>query len=126
MEIYTVKVYENGYYWYQNGNLHRTDGPAVEWASGTREWYQNGQLHRTDGPAIENANGNRSWFQQWWQNDKRHRLDGAAVEYANGHKEWWINGVQLTQEEFNKQTQNPTCENRTVIIDGIAYKLVKE
>ena len=103
METYTVTVYENG----------------------NREWWQNGQLHRTDGPAIENANGNRSWFQQWWQNDKRHRLDGPAVEYANGHKEWWIEGKQLTQEEFNKQTHKSTCENKQVIIDGITYKLIR-
>ena len=98
METYTVKVYENGYYWYQNDKLHRLDGPAIEWASGTREWYQNGKLHRTDGP---------------------------AVEWANGHKEWWINGKKLTRKQFNK-TQKSTCENRTVIIDGITYKLVKE
>jgi hypothetical protein len=100
METYTVTVYENGYrQWWQNDQLHRLDGPSIEWANGDREWYQNGKRHRTDGPAIENV---------------------------SGHKGWWINGVQLTQEEFNKQTQNPTCENRTVIIDGIAYKLVKE
>ena len=100
METYTVTVYENGY----------------------RQWWQKGLLHRTDGPAVEYVNGDK----EWWQKGKKHRLDGTAVEYANGHKEWWINGVQLTQEEFNKQTQNPTCENRTVIIDGIKYKLVKE
>jgi hypothetical protein len=100
METYTVKVYTNGdRWWYQNDQLHRTDGPAIEWASGYREWYQNDKLHRTDGP---------------------------AVEYANGDKEWWINNKQLTQEEFNKQTHKSTCENRTVIIDGITYKLVKE
>ena len=64
-------------------------------------------------------------YRQWWQNEQLHRLDGPAVEYVNGDKEWWINGVQLTQEEFNK-TQKSTCENRTVIIDGIKYKLVKD
>ena len=100
METYNVTVYENGY----------------------RQWWQNGQLHRLDGPAVEYADGTR----EWWQKGLRHRLDGPAIEWANGHKEWWIEGKQLTQEEFNKQTHKSTCENRTVIIDGITYKLVKE
>ena len=39
--------------WYKNGQLHRLDGPAVEWKDGTKEWYKNGTLHREDGPAIE-------------------------------------------------------------------------
>jgi hypothetical protein len=100
METYTVKVYENGYrVWYQNGKLHRVDGPAVEWANGDRSWYQN---------------------------DQRHRVDGPAIEYVNGYRQWWIEGKQLTQEEFNKQTKKSTCENKTVIIDGVKYKLVKE
>lgn len=34
------------------GELHREDGPARIWSSGTREWYINGKLHREDGPAV--------------------------------------------------------------------------
>lgn len=99
METYIVKVYTNGdRSWCQNGLLHRTDGPAVEWANGDRGWYQNGKLHRTDGP---------------------------AVEWANGVREWWIESKPLTEEEFNKQTKKTTCEGKTVTIDGITYKLVK-
>ena len=30
--------------------------------NGTQAWYQNGQLHRTDGPSIEYANGNKFWY----------------------------------------------------------------
>jgi len=30
---YTVRVYDNGdKHWYLNGERHREDGPAVEWA----------------------------------------------------------------------------------------------
>ena len=29
-------------FWYQNGKLHRTDGPAVEWGMVGRLWYING------------------------------------------------------------------------------------
>ena len=31
----------------------------------------------------------------------RHREDGPAVEYTDGDKEWYINGEELTEEEFN-------------------------
>jgi len=68
---------------------------------GTKCWWLNGQRHREDGPAYEFANGNKSWF----LNDKRHREDGPAIEYANGNKFWYLNGQRLTQEEFNKRTQ---------------------
>ena len=123
METYTVKVHEDGArWWYKNGLLHRTDGPAIELANGDRYWYKNGQRHRLDGPAVEMADGHRAW----WQNGQRHRVDGPAFEWANGHREWWINGVQLTEEQFNQQTKKTTCENKTVVIDGIKYKLVKE
>ena len=41
---YKVKVFADGYKcWYLNGNLHREDGPACEWANGGKEWYLNGQ-----------------------------------------------------------------------------------
>ena len=46
----------------ENGELHCTDGPAVEWPDGTQEWWVNGQLHRVGGPAIVQANGTRAWF----------------------------------------------------------------
>ena len=77
--------------WRLNGELHRTDGPAVEWADGGKSWYLNGKRHRTDGPAVERANGTKEWL----LNGKRHRTDGPAVERANGTKEWWLNGKYL-------------------------------
>jgi len=30
-------------FWHLNGNLHRTDGPAVEHANGEKCWYLNGK-----------------------------------------------------------------------------------
>ena len=65
-------------------------------ANGTRMWRQNGQLHREDGPAVEYPGGSR----EWWINDQLHREDGPAVEYRNGRREWWIRGQELTEEEF--------------------------
>jgi hypothetical protein len=48
--------------WYLNGQLHREDGPAVEWPDGEKHWYLNGQHHRTDGPAVEYPNGSKRWY----------------------------------------------------------------
>ena len=66
---------------------------------GTR-WYCNsaGQLHRIDGPAIEYPNGNK----EWWQNGQRHRTDGPAIEWDSGDKAWFINGERLTKAAFNQ------------------------
>jgi hypothetical protein len=46
------------------GKYHRTDGPAVEYADGSKVWYVYGKLHRTDGPAIEFSNGDKEWWVQ--------------------------------------------------------------
>ena len=85
--------------WFQNNKLHRLDGPAIEWADGDKSWWQNGKRHRLDGPACEYANGSKSWC----QNDKLHRLDGPALEYPDGEKAWYIEGKELTEEEFNNR-----------------------
>ena len=123
MEIYIVKVYPNGNrFWYQNDKLHRPDGPAIERANGDRFWFQNGLRDRVNGPAVEWVNGTRFWYQK----GQLDRVDGPAVEWADGGREWWIMGEELTEEEFNQQTKKTACEDKTVIIDGITYKLVKE
>jgi hypothetical protein len=74
--------------WYLNGKRHREDGPAVEYASGTKHWYLNGMRHREDGPAIEHASGAKEWY----LNGKFHREDGPAIERINGSKLWYLNG----------------------------------
>ena len=42
--------------------LHREDGPAVEYADGTKSWYINGKLHREDGPAVVHNNGYKDLY----------------------------------------------------------------
>ncbi len=37
--------------WYMNGNLHREDGPAVEWGDGDKWWYIDG-LYRGNNKCI--------------------------------------------------------------------------
>ena len=97
MKTYKVTVEDNGATrWYnKNNELHREDGPADEWASGTKSWYLNGKLHREDGP---------------------------AVECASGSKYWYLNDKELTEKEFNNRKNKP-CIGKKVIIDGIEYTL---
>jgi hypothetical protein len=121
-KTYEVKVYASGNrYWYLNGQLHREDGPAIEWANGNREWYLNGERHREDGPAIEWANGSRLWY----LNGKRHREDGPACEYADGSREWYLNGRELPEEKHAKRTRKTAdpCEGKVVEVEGRKYTL---
>lgn len=72
-EAIRYKRYAVSYVYWVNDKeqLHREDGPAVEYANGTKEWCINGKLHRENGP---------------------------AVEYANGTKQWWVNGTFIRSE----------------------------
>ncbi|NVM34032.1 MAG: hypothetical protein HWN81_00455 [Candidatus Lokiarchaeota archaeon] len=76
--------------------LHRLDGPAIEYANGSKEWWIEDKRHRLDGPAVEYSSGSKRWYVK----GKRHRLDGPAIECASSHKEWWIDDKYLTEEEF--------------------------
>jgi hypothetical protein len=76
--------------WYNSkGQLHREDGPAIEWRDGSKHWYINNQLHRIGGPAIERPTGDKEWY----INNRLHREDGPAIDYGNGTQEWFINGL---------------------------------
>jgi hypothetical protein len=101
METYEVTVENTGTIrWSQNGNHHRVDGPAVEYANGDKVWYQNGLIHRLDGPAIE---------------------------LSNGSKEWYIKGKKYTEEEFYKKI-NPVKELTVKQISellGYEVKIIK-
>ena len=81
-----------------NGQLHREDGPAVEYANGDKYWYINGKFHREDGPAIEWANDQKEWY----INGKCHREDGPAIECASGDKLWYINNNHLSESRYAK------------------------
>jgi hypothetical protein len=101
---YEIRKLENKTEYYYKGKLHREDGPAVEYADGTKFWYQNGQLHRDDGPAFEYVNGTKYWF----QNGELHRADGPAIENANRDKLWYIEGKKYTEKEYNKKIGKKT------------------
>ena len=66
---------------------------------GNKCWHLNGQLHRLNGPACEYANGDKSWY----LNGKRHREDGPAIEWVNGTKYWYLNGYHYSESEYWKE-----------------------
>jgi len=67
-KVIKVEHDNSDYYLDTNGNLHREDGPAVEW------FYADGE------------------YGEWYKHGIRHRDDGPAVEFDCGCKEWWVNG----------------------------------
>jgi len=96
---YTVTVEDNGDTWWYN---------------------QNDEYHRLDGPAVELVNGHKAWY----QNDKRHRLDGPAVEYADGDKEWWIKNRKFTEKQFHTKIEamNRYRKVKKIVLEGVKYK----
>ncbi|WP_139794293.1 hypothetical protein [Chromobacterium violaceum] len=69
---------------------------------GITYWYQNGELHRDDGPAVECDE-----FREWWSHGVLHREDGPAIDWPSGpgggwSKRWFLNGVELSEEQFNQ------------------------
>lgn len=65
-------------FYFEEGLLHRDNGPSIEFKSGVQWWFQQGKLHRIDGPAIL---------------DKK-------------HKEYWINGNRASDEETKNIKRN--------------------
>lgn len=65
---------------------------------GTKEWHLDGQLHREDGPAIEYVNGAKRWYIK----DKLHRTDGPAVEDADGDKKYFLGGKEYSFDEWDR------------------------
>lgn len=83
------------------GVPHCDDGPARVINTGRYtliSYFQNGLLHRDDGPAVIAGNGS---LREWYQHGVRHRTDGPAVEYDDFEEfwdksGWYINGVNMS------------------------------
>ena len=109
---------EDGTFYYSDKKMtkpHREDGPAIEWADGSKSWSLNGQRHREDGPAVEYANGTKYWY----LNGKMHREDGPAMEFSNGTEYWYLNGQILSKAEWEKRV----TKKKTININGKPFTL---
>lgn len=112
--------------WCVNGNLHRIDGPAIEYANGLKVWYINGTKlieeefnayvnPKSDTPHNEvritrNENGEET-CKAYLLNGKLHRVGAPAVEGV-GKSEWWTLGVQQP---------DPNTKKCRVILDGVTH-----
>ncbi len=106
--------------WTKNGQMHRENGPAVEYDNGDCEWFINGVRHREDGPAIirttENKKSDLNDFhyhasvgffparstkfvksEEWWVNGKLHRENEPAIIKSYTFPKL----VYLNTEEYN-------------------------
>ena len=80
-------------------------------AQGNKFWTRDGDYHREDGPAAEWADGDK----YWWLNDRIHRVDGPAIESENGNKEWWLHGSHYTFDEWLDQNHELTDEEKVMM-----------
>ena len=80
--------------WWEHGKIHRKDGPAMLWPSGTEKWFYKGRKHRKDGPAITYSTGGEVWYL-----DGRCHRDGnlPAYTHADGYKQWRYRGMFITE-----------------------------
>lgn len=109
-----------GYHEWRNesGKYHRTDGPAVEFASGTKHWYINGVSHRTGGPAIIRA---AVGVEIWCEEGRYHRIGGPAITQQHNNTtilEWWIEGIQFEFEDY-KEILVRTFDHTQADVDDI-------
>lgn len=99
-------------YWYKCGQLHRENGPAVEWPGKYEEWWLYGKKHRIGQPAVSNGYG----YEAWWENGERHREHKPAVIMESGDVEYWYKGRLVTKQgmeiimgEWSKNGKNTKC-----------------
>lgn len=105
--------------YYEEGKLHRVDGPALEFADGRKEYYKHGALHCETGPAVITATG----VQQYFKQGVLHRLNGPAVIYPT-HEEWWVEGkkIEAPADSLNRKNHLPQmkqCEIRITETDDV-------
>lgn len=72
-------------FWIQDGRVHRTNGPAIEYHNGIKVWCIRGQVHRTDGPAALVSD----------------HTSGDEYRIVPTEEEWWIDGRRYNKEQYD-------------------------
>ena len=75
----------------RNGKIVSENGEIIS-------YFKHDNCHREDGPAFERKGG----IKQWAIYGRLHREDGPAVVYPDGAEEWWLEGTELTEQNFIK------------------------
>jgi len=142
---YELLIYPDGSkYWYKDGKLHRTSGPAYIGSNGSKSWYKDGKLHSTSGPAFISSDGSKYWYKDgelhrtsgpasissdgskyWYKDGKLHRTSGPAYIGSDGTKGWYLNGIEVNKKDFNKVRTCP-LRDLPLYINTEFEPLVKE
>lgn len=70
------------------------------YADGRTRFYNEGKLHREDGPALTYPSGAVVYM----QHGKLHNMHGPAIVGHYGECYWFVKGKRLTKEAFDQLT----------------------
>lgn len=111
----------------KNNRLHKDKGPALAIYNGRQNkrliWYQNGTLHRLNGPAyIETKNNKREkircFKQIWYNRGKVHREDGPALSWSSVRYRMQQGGVQRHNVDIwcqNNRYHRQQCRFHSIV-----------
>jgi len=122
-QVYRVEVDDGGtIMWYnpKTNTLHNESGPAIVWLNGSKEYWINGKLHNESGPAIMRPDG----YKVYYIHGELHNEFGPAIVRSDGSKAYYLHDKKLTESEFLARNKT-SCEDKTIVVDGHTYRLVK-
>lgn len=102
--------------YYFNNELHHQTHPAII-SSGSNQWWNHGEKHRENLPAVNFADGTR----EWWYHGLRHRNEGPAVENPDGKNQWWLYGKKMSEQKFLKNNSKKPSISEIQPIDQGTY-----
>lgn len=61
---------------------------------------------------------------KFWKNKKGqyHREDGPACEYVHGIKQWFVEGKELTEQQFNIHNISRTKYRQRIFLNSIIFR----
>lgn len=99
----------------EQGRLHRTSGPAIEYASGFKEWHHHGRLTRRE-IRLSATNDEHGCHARRIEVLERpgqvSQRRGPAVEESDGTRSWWRHGKMLRVDHVRER---PSMLEREVV-----------
>jgi hypothetical protein len=85
-------------------------------ANGNRCWFLDGQLDRSDGPAVERADGTKAWYSRRQASRRR-----ARHERSDESEEWYPDGRKASSEELRDQKSCPAWVSDSLFLPFRAH-----